>query len=51
MGPKKARAMKRKPTAEDEEHEPGDIQEVEGEKRGKSDKYIGAHVRIQGDGN
>lgn len=51
MGPKKAGANKRK-SAADAEHEREDIQEVEGEKRMKnrgSEKYIGAHVRIQGD--
>lgn len=50
MGPKKAGANKRK-SAADVEHERDDIQEVEGEKRGKNrgnEKYIGAHVRIQG---
>lgn len=50
MGPKKIGAIKRKPAA-DEEHETGDVQEVEGEKRRKNrgnEKYIGAHVRIQG---
>lgn len=53
MGPKKVGATKRKPAA-DEEHETGDTPEVEGEKRRKNrgnGKYIGAHVRIQGDVN
>lgn len=50
MGPKKAGANKRK-SAADAEREMDDIQEVEGEKRRKNrgnEKYIGAHVRIQG---
>lgn len=50
MGPKKSRANKRK-SAADVEHERDDIQEMEGEKRRKNrgnEKYIGAHVRIQG---
>lgn len=51
MGPKKVGAAKRKPTSY-EEHETDDMEEEEGEKRrknGGNEKYIGAHVRIQGD--
>lgn len=52
MGPKKVGATKRKP-APAEERETDDTVEVEGEKRrknrGMNEKYIGAHVRIQGD--
>lgn len=51
MGPKKARASKRK-TEVDEEAERDDTREIEGRKRRKhrgDKKYIGAHVKIQGE--
>lgn len=52
MGPKKARASKRMKTEVDEEAERDDTQEIEGRKRRKhrgDKKYIGAHVKIQGE--
>lgn len=51
MGPKKARASKRK-TEVDEQTERDDTPEIEGRKRRKQrgdKKYIGAHVKIQGE--